>query len=351
MRKEMLYSYAASEGIPLAEVDEALARGVPPEAVLDAMHQLIAHRELRRVRRSNLTPETIAASDSEHRNGGRHYGSGHPAGQATPKGVVQADRRQQDDSRVPVSYDVPHFFRTRSTLYLVLKTGAETRVFRIPRRLSPNVVGATWMGGRLRSASSGLRVDRCDLHRNGALIAYTTKNVAPRGQKTHLVETPKPLGTIVSHWRMGEPEPPDPTNAASGVNAPRQVTGLSWEVLPAGAIPRFIGRELRESGDPSKTDAVERLDFLDSLSPRSWYVGTHLGERLYYVADFGNVAIAECTDFGNALYFVLSQRGDWRTILRATKREARAAGAARIVHSGDWRSHVRRIVQRSTPPD
>ena len=57
-------------------------------------------------------------------------------------------------------------------------------------------------------------------------------------------------------------------------------------------------------------------------------------QRLYYVADYRKLAVAECPEFGNALYYAAAK--DWRAVFRKTKREALLAGAARITHQGDW---------------
>lgn len=90
---------------------------------------------------------------------------------------------------------------------------------------------------------------------------------------------------------------------------------------------------------------IRRLQFLDKLKPKEWFVGSHLGSVVYYVALFKRHAIADCVDQGNAIYYVtLWATSDWRAVLRLNKQEARAAGAKRFVHRGDWESRVRGLL-------
>jgi hypothetical protein len=138
-------------------------------------------------------------------------------------------------------------------------------------------------------------------------------------------------------------ERPEPLGLSLVPATPSSADQLHWEVLPPGwwktslrtHVPRGTPREW-----PLWTN---RIAFLEDLNPRAWYAGSHLGHRLYYVADYGNLAIADCPDFGNALYYTSS--GDWRAIFRQTKREAILAGARRLVHRGDWQSRVRSLMK------
>jgi len=123
-------------------------------------------------------------------------------------------------------------------------------------------------------------------------------------------------------------------------------TCLNWRVLPRGRVA-MRARGLGESRSGNGSRDGGRIEFLDSLTPLQWYEGSHLGETIYLVAEFPSVAIADTQDYGNALYYCLPSQGDWRRIFQLDKQEARRAGARRLVHTGDWRERVRRLVRSS----
>jgi hypothetical protein len=98
-------------------------------------------------------------------------------------------------------------------------------------------------------------------------------------------------------------------------------------------------------GSPPRRMAPDRFRFIDSLGPDGWYAGSHLGSVVYYVALFPRIAVADCIDEGNALYYVaVDERGDWRSILRLSKAEALRAGASRLIHRGSWQARLGKLV-------
>lgn len=131
---------------------------------------------------------------------------------------------------------------------------------------------------------------------------------------------------------------------------PPRSTILEWEVLPAGdgwwrrpeILQGFVDGSL-----PGEIE-VERIEFLDGLRPRKWYVGKSIGIPQYFVAEFARVAVAECPATGNAIYYVIASAGDWRVIFRNCKAEARQLGAKRILHrtDGNWKAKLRDLVRR-----
>ncbi len=130
---------------------------------------------------------------------------------------------------------------------------------------------------------------------------------------------------------------------------PSRVTTLNWEVLPMGFWRSWAASNSKDNAGmpigPLSTEEIERLSFLDNLGPRAWYEGSHLGQRIYYVAVFDKVAVADCLEWGNALYYCAAQNDKWRQVFRLTKAEALRAGAKRLVHSGDWKQRLKEVVQ------
>lgn len=119
---------------------------------------------------------------------------------------------------------------------------------------------------------------------------------------------------------------------------------LDWTVLPPGwwRSGRF-SRGLFSKPNARELLDIERIEFISDLVPAAWYEGRTLGTRQYFVAEFDGVVLAECPDWGNALYYCVG-RNDWRLIFRRSKREALSLGAKRILHKGDWRKRIRSIV-------
>jgi hypothetical protein len=120
---------------------------------------------------------------------------------------------------------------------------------------------------------------------------------------------------------------------------------LTWEVLPEGEVERVWASTLQASGVSAseRKDCQARLRFIRSLRPERWLMGRKLGKRVYVVAEFRDTVLAESPEYGNALYYL--SRGNWQSVLSATKQEARAEGAGRIVHAGRWESRVRELVR------
>jgi hypothetical protein len=122
---------------------------------------------------------------------------------------------------------------------------------------------------------------------------------------------------------------------------------LAWEVLPPGHLELDIHQRVEDclhpARAPRKTQA-ERILLLHTLQPTVCYAGSSLGHRVYHVAVFDSVVLADCEQDGNALYYCSVK--NWRSILVASKAEALKRGAGRIVHRGDWRNRVRRLAVR-----
>ena len=121
---------------------------------------------------------------------------------------------------------------------------------------------------------------------------------------------------------------------------------LTWEMLPAGPWRRQVPSAIPDTGrNIGPTPAqLERLTFLDNLHPGTWYAGSILGRQIYFAAVFSGVIVADSSDYGNALYYCVCHDNSWQDVLRLTKAEALRAGAKRIVHSGNWKARLRRVL-------
>jgi hypothetical protein len=93
-----------------------------------------------------------------------------------------------------------------------------------------------------------------------------------------------------------------------------------------------------------------RLRFLLSLGPDKLYRGRESLRshgRAYIVAVFKGLAIAECPDYGNALYAFRGNGSQWQSVFQRSKKEARKRGAVRVVHddAGDWMDQMLNMVR------
>lgn len=120
---------------------------------------------------------------------------------------------------------------------------------------------------------------------------------------------------------------------------------LDWEILPEGPWEKAPAKSKPHRSTERSASQAERLLFLDSLGPTAWYSGTILGRRIYYVALFQGIAVADSSDYGNAQYYHSCSDESWKRIFRLTKASALRAGARRIFHSASWQARLRDLLR------
>ncbi len=119
-------------------------------------------------------------------------------------------------------------------------------------------------------------------------------------------------------------------------------TQLDWEILPEG---HWVARQALAISKPhrsarSSASQMWRLSYLDSFGPTAWYSGTIFGRRIYYVAVFQGIAVAESSDYGNAMYYHVCNDDSWKLVFRRTKASALGSGADRLFHSRYWQGRL-----------
>jgi hypothetical protein len=135
-------------------------------------------------------------------------------------------------------------------------------------------------------------------------------------------------------------ETPHGTKAIS-----RGMRELSWEILPVGWWRDYQQRSEADPVRRRKEYAMrERLELLDKLNLIAWYAGSYMGRRVYYVARFPRVAIADSAEFGNALYYYRCRDESWQDVFKRSKRSALNIGAQRLIHIGEWQERVINLV-------
>lgn len=123
---------------------------------------------------------------------------------------------------------------------------------------------------------------------------------------------------------------------------------LRWEILPPGWWKdRNRLKEIkRRLGSREADYFFERLELIRGLGAKESYEGrSYLGNRLYFVFIFDELVIAECPEFGNALYYLDGKKAAlWKKIFSRTKKEALRSGAKRLPHLGNWESRLKSLV-------
>jgi hypothetical protein len=125
---------------------------------------------------------------------------------------------------------------------------------------------------------------------------------------------------------------------------------LKWKILPEGEnifqrTTEDLGQLAKRAG-PAVYD-VSRLNKIASLRPNEKYQGTD-GFDGYIIFEYQQheTAVFECAVIGNAIY-VLGK--NWKTLSRLTKsqlRDDRRRDVDRIIHRGDWFSHLKSLLEK-----
>jgi hypothetical protein len=128
---------------------------------------------------------------------------------------------------------------------------------------------------------------------------------------------------------------------------------INWEILPPGwwNDKKYIFNIESDTPESTlKSNIIERLKFIDSLSPHEWFQGkNYLGRRSYYVAVFQSCVIAESSQYGNAAY-VVYDTSKWQSVLNRTKRQVLQFSpgiVSRVPHTLNANNKLAKIVQNS----
>lgn len=130
------------------------------------------------------------------------------------------------------------------------------------------------------------------------------------------------------------------TGGVTGLRS--KVSIVAWLLLPPGVGERHVLGRLADFATRNRTVRVEpdRLKYAYSLNPSQIYVGQG-GFDGYFVFIYSRTSrvLLENPIEGNAAYVLLR---DWKDLSRLTKSELLSSDAAvRVVHSGEWRTHLR----------
>ena len=120
---------------------------------------------------------------------------------------------------------------------------------------------------------------------------------------------------------------------------------LQWSVLPPGWWNDSKYTDQITKNAKTGQLLIERLRYVDHLNPlERWRSQEQLGSDPYWVFVFPHHVVAECPTHGNAIY-IIKGTSDWRNVLDRSKADLLKGfpdRVVRIMHSGDWKSRLRR---------
>lgn len=125
---------------------------------------------------------------------------------------------------------------------------------------------------------------------------------------------------------------------------------VSWKILPPGDLPwdkyySQIQEKMRSYNKEEIKLVKDRYEFLKSLNPNNIICGND-GFAGYFIAEFSNeLYVCDSIFLGNAIYILDT---NWEKISKLTKKEIIGNGMAkeRIVHRGDWKSRVIKLLKK-----
>jgi hypothetical protein len=241
---------------------------------------------------------------------------------------------------------LPHFVLTKHTLYLLSCRPNNCDTVSVHRAADANLNSLERLATeKFVSSQYSFSCQRIE-EVKGNLVARAARVGASRELVQRL-----DLGEIDKVWRVPttllRKASQDVANVASLPGQVAPASGiLDWEILPAGwwRAKSFDDLLSASPASPIRPWQEERLELLAGLNPTAWYRGYDLGARIYYVALFPGIVVADSGDFGNALYYYLCRDDSWKSVFRRSKREALQSGANRIIHTGNWQARVISLV-------
>lgn len=123
---------------------------------------------------------------------------------------------------------------------------------------------------------------------------------------------------------------------------------VAWEVLPPGtkveAVQRVFGARVPTAKEIAKVE--DRYKFLMSFTPKAMIYGRSGFQRYFGAQLQDDIVLFENVEHGNAIYLMFE---DWERLAQKSRLELLSGrygrGFERVVHTGDWKDRVLKIVQ------
>jgi hypothetical protein len=123
---------------------------------------------------------------------------------------------------------------------------------------------------------------------------------------------------------------------------------IAWEVLPPGtreeAIQQIFGARVPTLEQRSKIE--DRYEFLISFKPKTMIYGRSGFQRYFGAQLEDDIVLFENVEYGNAIYVMFE---DWEKLSQKSRLELLSGrygqGFERVVHAGNWKVRVLKIVQ------
>jgi hypothetical protein len=123
---------------------------------------------------------------------------------------------------------------------------------------------------------------------------------------------------------------------------------VQWDILPPGTIEEAIAR-LFTHRKPTPKEIIyieERFNFFKSLKPKKEVYGTSGLQRYFGALINDDLIIFENVKYGNAIYIMFE---DWKELSQKSRIDLLSGKLGhnfeRIVHTGNWKSNVKKIIK------
>lgn len=118
---------------------------------------------------------------------------------------------------------------------------------------------------------------------------------------------------------------------------------VEWELLPPGNleenVQRVMGRT-RNNSPEFKNRVIERMEFLETLNPKSYILGLNKFSGYFGAYFEDNLVLLENLKYGNAIYILFE---GWEELSKLSRTELLRGdyNFVRVKHHGKWQQRVR----------
>ena len=114
---------------------------------------------------------------------------------------------------------------------------------------------------------------------------------------------------------------------------------VGWEIFPTGSLERIITCTRSHVGELAKaveTKIQHHYEFLASLNPKNFIVGSGLNRR-YFGAQFSdNLVVFENIEYGNAIYILFDNWAEISQMSRVDILQRKSKDFIRLLHRKNW---------------
>ena len=124
---------------------------------------------------------------------------------------------------------------------------------------------------------------------------------------------------------------------------------VGWEIFPAGSLERIVAQTKSNVGELTQlveTKIRHRYEFLASLNPKNFIVGSGMNRR-YFGAQFSdNLVVFENIEYGNAIYILFDNWAEISQMSRIDILQRKEKDFIRLPHRKNWERVLKHNIQK-----